>query len=58
MSLEEHVARAIYDAAYEGKPERVKPEPGWSWERTSDEMRQFALRQATAAINAMRTWKR
>lgn len=57
MSQREKVARAIYHAAFlpsPGQTARKVPSPGWCWEKTSEEMRQFALRQADAAIRAMK----
>lgn len=54
MTKRERVARAIYHASFmpssEAESRRRVPSPGWCWERTSEEMRQFALRQADAAI--------
>ncbi len=63
MSLREAVARAIYECAFIPDPDNPRqarreiPSPGWAWERTSDEMRAFALKQADAAIKAMRGYK-
>ena len=54
MTLREEVAMAIYAAAFDPKDEeeatRRKPSPGWCWERTSEEMREFARRQADWAL--------
>jgi len=61
VTLREQVARAIYECAFEPDPKnpaqakKLIPSPGWAWDRTSDEMRAFALRQADAAINALRS---
>lgn len=59
MTLQEHVARAIYEAAFMPKNEkeakRQVPSPGWFWKRTSPEMREFAMKQAAAALHAMQT---
>lgn len=59
MSLREHVARAIYHAAYDGYTERRNrvPSPGWCWEQCGSQQRQFALRQADAAIAAVQSWE-
>lgn len=58
MSLQEHVARAIYHAAFtEADRKYATPSPGWCWEKTSENMRAFAMRQAAAAIVAMQTYK-
>ena len=61
MSLREHVARAIYSAAFqpgtEAEASRQRPSPGWCWDRAGDQMRAFALRQADAALRAIETWK-
>lgn len=60
MSVREQVARAIYECAFVPDPKnpqqarREIPSPGWAWDRTSDEMRTFALKQADAAIAALR----
>lgn len=54
MSLRERVARAIYHAAFqpanEKQAKRQEPSPGWCWDATSEDHRQFALRQADAAL--------
>ena len=57
MSLREHVARAIYNAAFAPKNEvgssRKMPSSGWCWDRSSEEMKQFAFMQPDAAILAI-----
>jgi hypothetical protein len=57
VTLQERVARAIYEAAFqpanEKEAKRQVPSPGWCWERTSPEMRAFAMKQAAAAIEVM-----
>ena len=57
MSLREAVARAIYGAAFypqnDDEASRRKPSPGWCWDRTSPQCRQFAFQQADAAIHVM-----
>jgi hypothetical protein len=54
----ERVARAIYAAAFmprdDEEAQRRKPSPGWCWEKTSEEMREFVRRQALAAIAALK----
>jgi hypothetical protein len=56
MAKVEKVARAIYGAAFEPSNEaeakRQKPSPGWCWERCGEQQREFATRQAHAAIAA------
>lgn len=57
--LREHVAMAIYECAFDpynsnaDQASRRIPSPGWAWERTSEEQRAFARRQAEAAIVVM-----
>jgi hypothetical protein len=57
VSTREKVARAIYHAAFmpanEEQATRRVPSPGWCWERTSEDQRQFALRQADAALGVI-----
>jgi hypothetical protein len=61
MTLREEMARAIYAAAFmpddEDRAARRVPSPGWSWQHTSEEMRQFALRQADFALAVARKRK-
>lgn len=44
----------IYAAAFNPKDaaeaKRQRPSPGWCWERTSEEMRAYARRQADFAL--------
>ena len=58
----ETVARAIYEASYTpphpgpsnpGFTVLHVPSPGWAWDRTSEEMREFSRRQARAALKAL-----
>lgn len=47
------IAQAIYDSCYEmkpGVPRESVPSPGWSWERTSQPMRDFCLHQAHSVL--------
>ena len=50
------VAQAIHYAAFAPKDEDEargrKPSPGWCWEKASQQHRNFAVRQAVAAIAA------
>ena len=54
MTVREEVARAIYCAAFDPQNEeqakRRVPSPGWCWERTTEEMREFARQQADWAL--------
>ena len=54
MSKRERVARAIYHAAFlpanEAQRQRKVPSPGWCWAKATNEMKEFCLRQADAAI--------
>ena len=56
MERDEMVAMAIYHASFDPKDDdelrRRKPSPGWCWKRTSEQMREFARKQARAAIAA------
>lgn len=52
-TLRERVARAIYSAAFD--PRAGRPSPGWCWEKAGEAQQAFALRQADAAIEAIRT---
>lgn len=57
VDLETRVAMAVYHASFtptnEAEEKRQKPSPGWCWERTSEQMRAFARKQARAAIAVM-----
>lgn len=57
MSKRERVARAIYHAAFSPKNEaeakRQVPSPGWLWDRITPDQKEFCLRQADAAMQAM-----
>ena len=54
QALMVEIAKAIYFAAFDpiGSQPGV-PSPGWAWEKTSEYMRQFAMRQAAFAIEAI-----
>jgi hypothetical protein len=57
LDLREKVAIAIYEAAFDPRNEdeakRRIPSPGWAWEKTNEQQKQFARRQADAAIRVM-----
>ena len=47
------IAKAIYDSCYEEKPNVPResvPSPGWSWDKTSQGMRDFCLHQADSVM--------
>ena len=50
------VAMAIHHAAFDpqdaAQAKRQVPSPGWCWEKASQQHRDFAMRQAAAAIAA------
>ena len=57
MSKRERVAMAIYHASFTpanaNEAQRKIPSPGWCWEKTSEQQREFCLHQADAAISAI-----
>ena len=52
-ALRVEIAKAIYFAAFDPESRPGIPSPGWSWEKTSDTMRLFSLRQADFALDAI-----
>ena len=60
MTLREEMARAIYEAAFDpDSPDedvraRRKPSPGWAWDKTSEEIRDYCRRQADFALVVVR----
>ena len=58
MSKRIRVAMAIYHASFTPanatEAQRKIPSPSWCWEKASEQQREFCLRQADAAIAAIR----
>ncbi len=51
--MREEIAMAIYHAAFDPNSRPGIPSPGWCWRRASQEQRDFALRQADAALDVI-----
>lgn len=58
-SIEIELAKVIYQASFQPSTKeqanRQVPSPGWSWEKTSEEMRAYCLHEARCVIDWMKT---
>lgn len=60
MTLRDEIACGIYECAFdqysdnEAVRSRRIASPGWSWEKTSEEMREYCRRQADVALEIVR----